>query len=436
MSPLLLLVLLQICGCILAQQDTNVVSDSWIQMTTPQNPPTAREFHTGVYNAINRTMVIFGGTDGKKKVYNDLSTYAVDINLWATAINTSTGAVPAARYGHSAVATGRNTMVVFGGRDLNSFFNDVAVFDMVGNQWLAVSISGNPPAPRAFHTASVDTYMHVMYVYGGSNDADYFSDLYALDLVTLTWTQISPANGSSVPVARAYHSAVINSIGVMIVFGGLGSASQGLDDVACFDTTTGLWWSCLAAHSPSGPGARYGHSAVISPLEQITIFGGRDKSGDATNDIWDLDLYQYKWSSISPGGLPLDPRAYHASIATAFGSMVVFGGQGADGSINNDFGLYNLASTVLRSADDGMVLVIILSLLGTILLSLCFAMDYMHEQGEIEKEEAIEKAKAEAVLLPKLPQIPKALHIPLGPRAQKFFDDFRSSLDPLKDPPQ
>ncbi len=68
---------------------------------------------------------------------------------------------------------------------------------------------------------------------------------------------------------------------------------------------------------------------------------------------------------------------------------------------------------------------------------MCFAIDYMQEQSEIEKEEAIERAKQEQLnLLPKLPAIPKALRVPLGPRAQKFFNEFKTSLDPMQDPPQ
>lgn len=75
------------------------------------------------------------------------------------------------------------------------------------------------------------------------------------------------------------------------------------------------------------------------------------------------------------------------------------------------------------------------------MLAMCFAMDYMQEQNAIEKSEALAKEKArqyqnEQLLLPKLPPIPKALQIPLGPRAQKFLDEFKMSLDPMQDPPK
>lgn len=58
---------------------------------------------------------------------------------------------------------------------------------------------------------------------------------------------------------------------------------------------------------------------------------------------------------------------------------------------------------------------------------MCFALDYMQEQNAIDKDEAIMKAreeqqKNEQLLIPKLPAIPKALQIPLGPRYLIIFN--------------
>lgn len=67
------------------------------------------------------------------------------------------GVVPEPRYGHSAVVTGLNTMVIFGGQLNETFFyNDVGVYDMVSDTWLARNFTGEPPSRRAYHTAVVD----------------------------------------------------------------------------------------------------------------------------------------------------------------------------------------------------------------------------------------------------------------------------------------
>jgi hypothetical protein len=73
--------------------------------------------------------------------------------MWDLNVEVS-GIAPLPRYGHSAVVTGLNTMVVFGGRNGSDVYNDVAVFDMVSLTWLNITVSGSPPA-RAYHTAVV-----------------------------------------------------------------------------------------------------------------------------------------------------------------------------------------------------------------------------------------------------------------------------------------
>lgn len=417
-------ILAQICCTTLA--DNLITTDAWIQVTAPINPPSARQYHSAVYDQVNGTMVIFGGSSASSVAYNDISYYSMTTGLWSTGVTVG-GSIPMARYGHSAVTTGMNTMIVFGGRNSTTPYNDISVFNLLSNQWVSVTTTGPPPPPRAFHSAVVDTYYHNMYVYGGTDGTNFFQDLYELNLDTFAWTCITNTTSAG---PRAWHVAVMSHSRVMVVYGGIESSGTTLGDVQCFSPDTQMWWSCNAGSST--PGLRYGHTAVISPLEQMVIFGGMDSNGDMLSDVWDFDLSLYTWSSISPTGNPIAGVAYHSAIATPFGSMIIFGGETSASTITNTFGVYNLVSTVIRSADDGAVLVVILTLGGTVLLSLCFAMDYMQELSEIEKEEAIQKAKQEQLLLPKLPHMPK---IPLGPRAQKFIAEFKTSLDPLKDPP-
>jgi len=301
------------------------------------------------------------------------------------------------------------------------FFNDIAVYDLVANRWMQKALSGQPPKARIGHTAVVDSTTNQMVVFGGVDSSGVFqNDVRFLDLGTFTWLTKS-SNGSATP--RAYHSAVVTPLGVMIVFGGSTSVST-LGDTACYSFTSHAWGAC---HVSSNPGARSGHTAVVSAIHQMTIFGGRDNTGAALNDVWNFDLFTYTWQSVDPSGVAMNARYAHSAVATPFGTMILFGGILSDGTESNDFGKYNLVNAVLRNANDGAVLVVLISLIGTLLISLCFAMDYMQEQNAIEKEEALEHAKNQiAKLLPK---------IHMGPKAQRFLDDFKLSLDPLKDPP-
>lgn len=401
-----------------------ILADLWINIPTPDNPPTPRYSHSAVFNPVYGNMIMFGGNSGDDAGLNDISIYNLESNMWDLTVEVS-GIAPLPRYGHSAVVTGLNTMVVFGGRNGSDVYNDVAVFDMASLTWLNITVSGSPPA-RAYHTAVVDRYQHVMYIYGGTtNGADFMSDMYMLDLDQFVWSSLNTTDAAT---PRAMHSAIMTLQGVMIVFGGIG-----LSDVACFDVRNHTWYQCLTDSSPA-PTVRYGHTAVYSPLQQMVIYGGKNDAGNPVNDVWNFDLNLFLWHTVITGGLAINPRSLHSAVATTFGTMVVVGGIDGDGVITNDFGLYNLANTVLHSANDGIVLVVLVTLMGTILLALCFAMDYMQEQNAIDKSEAIARAKTEQLLLPNFPTIPKSLHIPLGPRAQKFLDEFKMSLDPMQDP--
>lgn len=417
----------------------SITSDLWINIPTPSNSPYPRYSHSSVFNPVNKTMVVFGGMNSTNLPGNDVAAYTVDTGDWNPWVEYS-GNAPSPRYGHSAVATGLNYMVVFGGQVNDSYFlNDVAIYDMVEDKWLETSIQGNAPGPRAYHTAVVDRYRHVMYVYGGMDEnGDALSDMFMFNLETRIWTEVKVDNA----VSRMYHSAIMTQQGLMVVFGGFG-----LSDVSCFDARNvdnlainQTWYNCLTETTPA-PAVRYGHSAVFSPLQQMVVYGGRNSAGNPVNDVWTFDLTTFKWEVVLPGGAPVNPRAFHTGVATTFGSMIIFGGIDVDGVTTNDFGLYNLANTVLRSADDGAVLVVLVTLLGTILLIMCFALDYMQEQNEIEKDEAVIKAReekrmAEQLLIPRLPAIPKALQIPLGPKAQRFLDEFKMSMDPMREPPK
>jgi len=412
------LVLLVALWCLHGVSTVSIVTDSWIQMATPLNPPSGKDSQSAVVNLINNTMVLFGGKDSSS-LYNNISLYLLETDTWAMA--RPAGPVPAARYGHSAVVSAQNLMIVFGGRNQSMFFNDIAVYDLVENRWLQRAISGQPPKARIGHTAVVDSTTNQMVVYGGVDSSGVFlNDVRFFDLGTFSWLTKS-SNGTTAP--RAFHSAIVSPLNVMIVFGGSTSVST-LGDTACYSLISHVWSACPVS---SNPGARSSHTAVVSTIHKMTIYGGRDRNGAPLDEVWNLDLFTYTWQPITPSGVGMDARYAHTAVATPFGTMALFGGILSDGTESSDFGKYNLVNAVLRNANDGAVLVVLITLIGTLLISMCFAMDYMQEQNAIEKEEALEHAKNQiARLLPK---------IPIGPKAKRFLDDFKASLDPLGDPP-
>jgi hypothetical protein len=75
---------------------------------------------------------------------------------------------------------------VFGGNDGSSLFNDLHILDTQSMSWSQPLTSGQPPLPRAGHSALlVGDYIVVF----GGQGVVFFNDLHLLHVPTLTWTQ-------------------------------------------------------------------------------------------------------------------------------------------------------------------------------------------------------------------------------------------------------
>jgi hypothetical protein len=97
-----------------------------------------------------------------------------------------------------------DTLVVFGGNTSTDGLtfaptNDAFALDLVSSTWTALSPAGAAPAARLFHAMAADPTAHRVYVHAGG-DANafvgpFFSDLWALDLDAMSWTDLKAKNG-------------------------------------------------------------------------------------------------------------------------------------------------------------------------------------------------------------------------------------------------
>jgi len=134
----------------------------------------------------------------------------------------------------------------------------------------------------------------------------------------------------------------------------------------------------------NAPPARCAHTAAVID-DQIYVYGGRNGlKGEVLNEdgvVWVFDTISNRWSKLESSGLPLQPnsRSHHASVATdhprdaarrtddgtmpqqppdpargdilpepeaatTYGTLIVYGGLGADGSPLNDLHAFDIAS--------------------------------------------------------------------------------------------
>src|SRR5439155_1705205 len=189
------------------------------------SPPSARCFHTAIYDPVRDRMLVFGGYDASATHYHN--------DLWALSLAGTpawsalapAGTPPSARIWHTAIYDPvRDRMLVFGGYDGRSLLNDGWALSLAGSPaWTALAPAGSPPSARSSPTASYDPVRDGLVVLRGNDDISLLNDVFALPLAgTPAWSALAPAR--TPPSARLYHTAIYDPVrDRMLVFGGYGT---------------------------------------------------------------------------------------------------------------------------------------------------------------------------------------------------------------------
>ncbi|MBI2846230.1 MAG: hypothetical protein HYX86_06775, partial [Chloroflexi bacterium] len=234
------------------------------------------------------------------------------------------------RFGMAAAYDPQSHRVfIFGGQaGSNTFFNDVWAFDLATETWSLLVTSGGPPPARYGTSAIVDQIRNRLIISHGFTTSGRFDDTWALDLATLTWTDISPAGTR--PLKRCLHEAVYDFLGGrMLLFGGcssgFGPCPQG--DLWAFDLATHTWTELTPAEGPSA----VSNPALVFDTQrnEAILFGGNSSDGP-TAHLWALDAATATWSPLDFSGPA--PRRSHDAALDARGQLWVFGGIGEESS--------------------------------------------------------------------------------------------------------
>ena len=130
----------------------------------------------------------------------------------------------------------------------------------------------------------------------------------------LAWT----ARGASgtLPFPRRDHS--LSSDGERLyVFGGRGDGTLG--DFWRYDTSTDGWTEL----APTGPSARFGHNAAWHTQSgRLIVFGGQGGDGTFVNDLWAFDPAADAWTQLDGGSGP-SPRYGAGATLTLDGALIV-----------------------------------------------------------------------------------------------------------------
>jgi hypothetical protein len=351
-----------------------------IGSSTP-NTPGGRGNHSGWMDPTSGYYWIFGGTNTKQGLFNDLWEFIPSYGLWIWVAGDSTVTTPTPGvYGTEGIPAPANKP---GGREGQSGFADSK-----GNFWI-------------FGGYGYDVNGHVQYL----------NDLWRYSAGSWTWMSgdntgnnqgiyatVSTEGPTNKPGARVFASTWMDASGYIWLFGGYGidgNNKQGpLNDLWRFDTTSKQWaWvagsntinqngSYGTINQPSNqntPGSRFGQSVIADAQGNFWLFGGTtapsvDVNSPTTiagyfNDLWEFTPGKgsspitgaWTWvagsSAVNENGHYNKQNVYSANSQPGArfqqaleidnnGNLWVWGGYGVDAhpdefSLLNDLWVYN-----------------------------------------------------------------------------------------------
>jgi hypothetical protein len=244
-------------------------------------------------------------------------------------VRLTTDASPAAREDHTWTITPDGaTAYLFGGRDGSAVLDDLWAYDLATDAWSQISDAGEGPQPRFGHNAAWAPGVGLV-IFAGQAGSDFFNDLWAYDPSSNAWRQL-PATGA-IPVSRYGSCAAIGPDARLWISHGFTSEGQRFADTRAFDFETGAWTD----ETPVGeaPIRRCLHACWWTGDDELVLYGGQTTGTAALGDLWRLAVGERpgtnQWGQLTPDPLPPDRNLY-ASARWAAGTLV-FGGQGLDG---------------------------------------------------------------------------------------------------------
>jgi len=296
---------------------------SWTQVGY-SSAPSARENSGIAYDSATQSTVLFGGY-GNSVVYGDTWTWDGTWRLRLPASSPSPRQGPAIAFDETA-----GNVVLFGGSSVPFYagraFGDTWTWD--GIQWTEQFPPASPPA-RLWSNMVYDPVTKTVLLFGGTNTPngdDAFSDTWAWNGVSKTWTELHPI---SHPYGRAANQLVYDTANrTVVLFGGVTTNLTPLNDTW---TWNGINWT--QQFPTSAPSPRNGPAlAYDATLGAVVLFGGAVGTccSDSLNDTWTWN--GVNWTEIYPANtLPPARNAPAMDYDPLRKVVLMFGGAGDSG---------------------------------------------------------------------------------------------------------
>ncbi|MCI4344673.1 MAG: PKD domain-containing protein, partial [Thermoplasmata archaeon] len=303
--------------------------------------PAPRSAPSVVYDPAVNAVVLFGGYSPYNFAYGD--TWEFSNGAW-TDVSSKLSGAPPARWGAGLTFDTRDGYaLLFGGRDVNGFFNDTWRFNGAG--WAPVP-TGAAPSPRAFVQMAYDDQDRYVLLFGGGVGGNAVGGLAGTsDTWTYaagTWTNVSSQVHGATPGPTFDGAIAFDPFDgyVVVVGGGASSCAPGGGAY----TYAGGHWSSLG--STFGPTGRTGGGLTFDGVDQAMLaIGGRTAAlgCSGSNETW---LYRNaSWENLTGAiGPAPSPRWDAALVFDAADNVVLLFGGISNGVYQNDTWVYPAAA--------------------------------------------------------------------------------------------
>ena len=252
-------------------------------------------------------------------------------------------AAPPARYAAGMVfVPAENKVYLFGGRYEGLFGtayrSDLWTFDCSRKRWASVRSFHRPPA-RGNANVAYDPDRHQIVLFGGIAQ-ERLADTWVYDIAGNAWNEMTPEIS---PPPRSDAGMTYDAAnGKVILFSGYGleDSRDNYDDTWAYDPGTNTWVEMQPASSPP---VMYGQAMVYdSAYHQVLQWGGHAsayQNGQITSHWYDETMWQYdtagnRWEKLTYVPSP-PPRYWHQAIVDSAGRVLIFGGNGGRGFLND-----------------------------------------------------------------------------------------------------
>ncbi|KJZ71479.1 hypothetical protein HIM_09118 [Hirsutella minnesotensis 3608] len=280
----------------------------WSKAVVCGSPHPNLRAHTATL--VGSNVYVFGGWDSRT-CFNNLFVLDADAFYWS--VPHVAGDMPTPLRAMTCTAVGKK-LVVFGGGDGPTYYNNVYVLDTLNFRWSKPRIVGDRmPCPRRAHTACL--YKNGIYVFGGGDGDKALNDIWRLDVgdaTKMSWKLISssdktpPGTRDIRPKPRGYHTGNMSG-SKLIIYGGSDGA-ECFDDVWIYDVETHVWKAVNIATSFR----RLSHTATLVG-SYLFVVGGHD-GDEYCNDLLLLNLVTMTWDKRKAYGKPPSGRGYHGTV--------------------------------------------------------------------------------------------------------------------------